>query len=243
MTEQPVDKPLAGSGSISDRVYAWLRQRILTGVVKPGELIDEKEISSRFSVSRTPVREAVKRLSDEHLVDIVAQSATRASQLDAESIREAYLIRRALEIESAAQAANVMTPGHVNALENIIDRHVATIKHERYVEAIDIDDEFHGYIAGISGLHKLWRTVEISKAQLDRCRHIMLPKFGEAETTIENHRRILSALTSADVELSRVAMKEHLDIAYQSSQTMLGAAELSFPLQPKPGGRGKKEIR
>jgi DNA-binding GntR family transcriptional regulator len=93
MNEQPGSQQLPGSGPISDRVYVWLRQRILAGDIKPGELIDEKNIGARFSVSRTPVREAVKRLSDEHLVDVVAQSATRAATLDKDAIHEAYLIR------------------------------------------------------------------------------------------------------------------------------------------------------
>ena len=240
MPEPDAHDKLAGGGSISDRVYTWLRQRILTGAIKPGELIDEKKISARFSVSRTPVREAVKRLSDEHLVDVVAQSATRASQLDSASIHEAFLIRRALEIESAAHAASAISMQHEEAIAEIIDRHVDTIDRKKFAAAIDIDDEFHAYIAGMSGLLRLWRTVEISKAQLDRCRHIMLPKFGEAETTIEHHRKILQALKTGDEKLSGAAMKAHLDSAYQSSVKMLGTTELSFPLEPKPGGRGKK---
>jgi len=177
--------------SRSQQIYEWLRNRILVGSIKPGELIDEKSITARFGVSRTPVREAVNRLKDEHLVDIVAQSATRASQLNSNSIREAFLIRRALEMESAAQAAVVMCQSHADSLAEIIEKHIRT--------------------------------------QLDRCRHIMLPRFGEAENTIEHHRRILRALNTGEAEQSRTAMKEHLDIAYQSSKSMLDASELSFP--------------
>jgi DNA-binding GntR family transcriptional regulator len=244
MNEQPGSQQLPGSGSISDRVYVWLRQRILTGDIKPGELIDEKNIGARFSVSRTPVREAVKRLSDEHLVDVVAQSATRAATLDKHAIHEAYLIRRALEMESAGQAAKAMSQQHTDALADIIERHVRTIAQKKYVKALEIDDEFHAYIAGISGLHRLWRTVEISKAQLDRCRHIMLPKFGEAETTIEQHRLVLRALNTNEEERSRNAMRDHLDIAYRSTRTMLNELlsepELSSPQTRKSGGRSRK---
>lgn len=232
-----------GAGFISDRVYAWLRKRILIGRIKPGELIDEKKISAQFSVSRTPVREAVKRLSDEHLLDIVAQSATRVSQLDSATIHEAYLIRRALETESAAQAASVVSTRHANHLEAIIERHIEAISQEKYIDAIAVDDEFHAYIATMSGLYRLWRTVEVSKAQLDRCRHIMLPKFGEAETTIDHHRRILSALITGNCEESRAAMKHHLDTAYASSRSQLLTTGLEFPLEPKPGGRVRKKQR
>ena len=63
-----------------------VRRMILTGAIKPGEVIDEKAIAAQLNVSRTPVREAVKRLSDEHLVEVVAQSGTRAARIDRKEI-------------------------------------------------------------------------------------------------------------------------------------------------------------
>ncbi|MBX2824349.1 MAG: GntR family transcriptional regulator [Gammaproteobacteria bacterium] len=225
---------------MSGQVYVMLRSLILTGSIKPGELIDEKLIASQLAISRTPVREAVKRLRDEHLVDVVAQSATRASQLESDSIHEAFLIRRALEMESAAQAAVAMEQRHADDLAAIIERHTRIIGSREYSKAIEIDDEFHAYIAGICGLSRLWRTVEISKAQLDRCRHILLPRFGQAEKTIEQHREILRALNTGDANKASAAMQRHLDFAYESAVTLLLSSELSFPLARKPGGRLRK---
>lgn len=226
--------------SMRDQVYELLRKLILTGKIKPGELIDEKAIALQLAISRTPVREAVKRLSDEHLVDVVAQSATRASQLDTDAIREAYLIRRALEMESAAQAAGRMTQKHTDALATIIDKQTRCIDDKAYANAIEVDDEFHAYVARISHLERLWQTIEISKAQLDRCRHIMLPRMGEAEKTIEQHREILRALNTNDSEKARLAMCTHLDYAYGASVALLEASNLEFPAERKPGGRLKK---
>ncbi|MFO1033241.1 MAG: GntR family transcriptional regulator [Hyphomicrobiales bacterium] len=67
-----------------DQIYDLLRAEIVTGTIPPGGVIDEKNIASALKVSRTPVREAVKKLSDEHLVEVVAQSGTRAAPLDRE---------------------------------------------------------------------------------------------------------------------------------------------------------------
>ena len=226
--------------SMRDQVYALLRNLILTGDIRPGELIDEKSIAAQLGISRTPIREAVKRLSDEHLVDVVAQSATRASQLDLKSIEEAFLIRRALEMESAAQASQAMTQAHTDALANIINNHTHAIENKQFARAIDIDDEFHCYIARINELDRLWQTIEVSKAQLDRCRHIMLPRTGQAEKTIEQHRVILRALNSADAKGARDAMQAHLNFAYESAINQLNTSELQFPQAPKPGGRIKK---
>ena len=226
--------------SMSGQVYALLHKLILTAEIKPGELISEKLIAAQLGISRTPIREAVKRLSDEHLVDIVAQSATRVSQLDLKSIEEAYLIRRALEMESAAQASQSITQVHADALAAIIEEHLRAITNKEYVKAIEIDDAFHAYIAGITELNRLWRTIEISKAQLDRCRHIMVPRVGQAEKTIEQHRVILRALNSGDSTKAREAMQSHLDFAYESAIKILKNTELNFPEAPKPGGRVRK---
>ena len=67
-----------------------VRALLLTGAIRPGEVIDEKAIAAQLNVSRTPVREAVKRLSDEHLVEVIAQSATRAARIDAKEIEESF---------------------------------------------------------------------------------------------------------------------------------------------------------
>lgn len=225
--------------SMRGQVYALLRKLILTAEYKPGELIDEKSIASDLGISRTPVREAVKQLSDEHLIDIVAQSATRASQLDLKFLEEAYLIRRALEMESAAQASQRMSQTHIDALDETINRHMLCIEKRQFSNAITIDDKFHSYIAGISNLDHLWQTVELSKAQLDRCRHIILPFAKQGEKTIQQHRAILKALRSADSEKARTAMQKHLDYAYNTAITKLKICELDFPQAPKRGGRSK----
>lgn len=227
------------SRSMRDQLYRVLRSCILTGKIKPGELIDEKGIAAQIKVSRTPVREAVKRLSDEYLVEIIAQSATRAARLDLDHIREAYLIRRALECESAAQAATGSTSRHEKMLRAIVERQARAIEQGRFIDAIALDDRFHRYISRITGLSRLWHTIEVSKAQLDRVRHIMLPKSGEAEATLKHHGLIIDAVMSGDSAAAAAAMRKHLDIAFSSALRMLEQTDLDFPPQPKPGGRQK----
>ena len=64
---------------LRDQVYDMLRERIITGRIAPGDTIDDKDIAAELGISRTPVREAIKKLSDERLVDVIAQSGTRAA--------------------------------------------------------------------------------------------------------------------------------------------------------------------
>lgn len=209
------------SRPLRDQIYPMIRSLLLTGAIRPGDVIDEKAIAAQLSVSRTPVREAVKRLVDEHLVDVIAQSATRAAGIDAKAIEECYLIRRALEMESAAQAAVHMTQEHADRLADILVLHARAVERRQFVEAIAHDDEFHRAITDISSLPRLWSTIEISKAQLDRCRHLMLPRAGQAEATLEQHREIIRALNSRDPAKAASAMRAHLDAAYRSTVAVL----------------------
>jgi GntR family transcriptional regulator, rspAB operon transcriptional repressor len=208
---------------LSEQVYDLLRQRIVTGQIAPGESIDDKQIAAELNISRTPVREAVKKLSDENLVDVVAQSGTRASRIDIHEVRQAFLIRRALEMESAASAASCTTANHIEVLTQILESHERLISQRKYVEAIAADDQFHRSIAAMSNLNRLWTIIDISKAQLDRCRHKMLPRPGEAEATIKQHKFIIKAVASGDDEAARLAMATHLDSAFANTMKVLAA--------------------
>ena len=209
------------SRPLRDQIYPLVRGLILSGIIRPGEVIDEKAIAAQLDVSRTPVREAVKRLSDERLVDVVAQSGTRASKMDRKAIEESFLIRRALEMESASQAAQRMAQEHADRLHDILARHERAVDKRQFAEAIARDDEFHHAIAEISDLPRLWSTIEISKAQLDRCRHMMLPRAGQAEATLEQHREIIRGLNSRDPAKAAAAMKAHRAAAYRSTVAVL----------------------
>src|ERR1700682_5272572 len=99
-------------GPLREQIYRMIRRMILTGEFAPGLVIDEKAIALKLGVSRTPVREAVKKLSDENLVDVRAQSATAIAAIDRKLIHEAFLIRRALEVESIGIAAGRVPKQH-----------------------------------------------------------------------------------------------------------------------------------
>lgn len=206
---------------LSEQIYVLLRKLIVTGQIQPGQTFDEKAFALKFGTSRTPVREAIKKLTDENLVVVAAQSGTRAAKIDIKEVEQAFIIRRALEIESAASAARNMKKGDIAALREILAAHAMAIKHKNYGEAIAHDDLFHALIAEISNMPRLWRTIEISKAHLDRCRHMMLPRPGEAVATLEQHKNIIQALSSKDPNKARAAMAQHLEQAYANTRQVL----------------------
>jgi DNA-binding GntR family transcriptional regulator len=205
------DLPLDRGRPLRDQIYEILRGMIVTGELRPGAVIDEKAIAARFRVSRTPVHEAVKKLADEHLVQVRAQSGTTVARIDRHEVVGAHVIRRALEAESAALAAARMNPARLARLMDIQGRFDEAVARRAFAEALVHDDGFHRAIAEIAGYPMLWRAVEVSKAQLDRCRHAVLPQPGEAAVTLAEHRAILEALDSGEPEAARRAMQVHLD--------------------------------
>jgi GntR family transcriptional regulator, rspAB operon transcriptional repressor len=208
---------------LREQAYALIRQLILSNIIAPGEVVDEKRIAAHLNISRTPVREALKKLSDEHLIDIVAQSGTRAAQIDRHEVEQAFLIRRALETEAAAQAATRMTDDHADRLNQILKSQTRALEERKFTEAIAHDDAFHRYIADISNLPRLWGAVEICKGQLDRCRHMMLPRPGAGQQTLTHHRRIILALLTGDPEKARTEMARHLEVSFYNAAHVLDA--------------------
>jgi DNA-binding GntR family transcriptional regulator len=228
------------SASLRDQIYELLRMRIVIGVMRPGQVVNEIEIAAQLGLSRTPVREAVKRISDEGLIVIRAQNGTFVADFSRAALDEAYLIRQALEFESVRRAAVKASPDDIDKLEDTIAAHETAIKRHRFPEAIRLDDMFHRQIAEISSLSMLWKAVDISKAQMDRGRHLALPHPGMGEVTIAQHEAIVAALRKGDRVQAGRAMKEHLDTSLQNTLLLLDQARQMSGSEDLPAeGNGK----
>lgn len=202
--------PLKRGVALSEQVYHVVRGLIVSGRMRPGEAVVESSIAARLGVSRTPVREALKRISDEGLIEVFAQSGTFIAPISRKALEEAYIIRTALEAESVARAAGRLTEAAAEAFEDNIAAHERAIKRRQFADAIRLDDTFHRMIAEVNGLHMLWRAVDVSKAQMDRGRHLAIPEPGLGAVTLSQHRAILDAMRAGDGDAAAAAMREHL---------------------------------
>lgn len=206
---------------LSDQVYTLVRKAIVLGHLPPGAPINEPEIAGRLGISRTPVREAVKKVSDEGLIEVFAQHGTFVCDIRRAQVEEAYIIRIALEGESVMRAAATITPRQLQDIEDIHQAHETAVRRARYDEAIARDDDLHRTIAEVNGLHMLWKVVDITKAQMDRCRLQTLPDPGAGLQTIAQHRAIIDALAGGNPEVARQAMTQHLATSLQNTQRYL----------------------
>ena len=204
------DKPQAKS----DQIYEYLRRAIVRLDLEPGAPLQEKDISERFDVSRTPVREALQRLAEEDLVDILPHSGTWVSRISFQVAEEGFVLRRALEVESVRKAAELATAPDSAMLDASIARMRAIITAGRLEDYLEEDDCFHAAIARISGYPRIWKFITLAKVHLDRMRQLSAPVPGHLADVTEQHAAIAQAVQRNNAMQAELAMRIHLDTSF-----------------------------
>ncbi len=143
---------VTNAGAIFDRLYA----DILALRMPPGMLLQEKRIAEEFNVSRTPVREALLRLSEGGLVDIYPQSGTVVSRVPVSAIPEAVVVRKSLEGTTVERAAEVATAADIDRLNSIISRQRSLAALGDTSAFHEEDEAFHEAVAEIAGYPGIW---------------------------------------------------------------------------------------
>ncbi|MFS8146608.1 GntR family transcriptional regulator [Rhizobium sp. BR 249] len=197
---------VTAAGAIYERLHA----DIVSLRMPPGMLLQEKRIAEDFGVSRTPVREALLRLSEGGLVDIFPQSGTVVSRVPVSAIPEAVVVRKALEGTTVEMAAQIATPADIARLDVIIARQRAYAAAGDVLSFHEEDEAFHEAIAQVSGYPGIWTILKTVKVQIDRARRLTLPALGRAGNVVHEHTIIRDALTAHDAAGARDAMIHHL---------------------------------
>lgn len=198
----------------AEQIYLLLRQAIVHLEMPPGAVISEKDLCVAFSVSRTPLREALQRLADEDLVEIFPHSGTYVSRISFKVAQEGFVIRRALEIESARAAAQRISDQGVNDLKLIIAEMRVILERNTLNQYIDVDDAFHSAIANSSGYPRVWKFISLAKVHLDRMRQLSAPVPGHLAMVTDQHEAIVHALQNHSPDQAELAMRIHLDSSF-----------------------------
>lgn len=197
--------------SAARRVYLQLRQRIVDMTLVPGTRIVERDIADELGISRTPVHEAVQRLADEGLIEVVPRSGTFVARIPLDALEEAMLVRHALETAIIEKAAERNSPEGLARLNAILDLQAVA------VDATDLrafhrsDEMFHAALAELSGYPGVWPIILQAKTQIDRYRQLTLPLAGRLGEVLIEHRAVVDAIASGDPALAVHAMRDHLD--------------------------------
>jgi DNA-binding GntR family transcriptional regulator len=199
------------AATASARIYSDLRAQLVSLQRRPGEVVSEAEIALSYGVSRTPVREAILKLSDEGLLEIFPQSGIFVSRIPVAALPEAIIIRKALEETTARLAAERATSSQILNLHSIVERQrEASAAKDRDVFH-QADEMFHATIAEVAGYPGIWTLIQQVKVHVDRYRRLTLPQEGRIARTITEHEAILAGIEAHDPAVARTAMEFHLE--------------------------------
>ncbi len=210
------------------QIYEFMRRGIILLEMAPGSAIIEKDICLANGVSRTPVREAVQKLADEGLVIVVPQSGTYVSRISFQLAEEGFIIRRALEIEGVRRAALRRDDTALARLDSILDRMRQILADNTLKTYLSADDDFHGSIAELSGMTRLWRYISMAKVDLDRMRQLSAPIPGHLERVTQQHEQIVQAIRRGSADQAELAMRIHLESSFEVMASIIKGSDHLF---------------
>lgn len=192
-----------------EAIQADIRQDIIVLRLMPGIRMSENELARRFGTSRTPVREALFRLVDEGLIEVLPQRGTFVSRISMRAVKKARFVREAMEVAIIRHAAECgLSPARLRTLDEVIaEQEAAADEPERFTRA---DDAFHRALADGIEAGDIWGVVEREKAQLDRLRFLSLPNVTPVDTLIAQHKAMLAAVRAGNIARSEAATRKHL---------------------------------
>ena len=192
-----------------EEVAERLRNSIFSHEYAPGAWIDEQSIAAEYGISRTPMREAIKVLAAEGLITMKMRRGAYVTEVSKSDLNQIFTVLALLEGQACREAATKATEKQLEALDSIHLKLERAAADRNLDEFFVINQSFHEKIQEISSNPWMKRTIDDLKKVLKLQRRDSLSKRGRMESSLLEHRKILSALLARDPDLSEKLMKEH----------------------------------
>ncbi|KZM54464.1 GntR family transcriptional regulator [Aeribacillus pallidus] len=198
--------------SIHAQVTNIIRQAIVSGQLAMGEKLSEAALAQKLGVSRTPVREALKQLQREGLVEIIPRVGTCVTKPTEKEITELFALKEVLEGLAAGHMAQREKVPELQELIKAMEDMDEAAKNRNIDDYVEANDRFHDAIIRGSGNSKLLYHFNLLINQLPYRRfvYMTLDQPQRLEKSVEEHRRIVEAITSGDHQLAEKMMREHV---------------------------------
>jgi DNA-binding GntR family transcriptional regulator len=197
--------------TLREQVAGHLRKSILCGDIKPGEKINEVEVARQLSISRGPVREALRQIEQEGFLSYAPNKGCTVITMSPRNMAELYLLRSALEILAVQAYEGQMRESSVRGLQEKCDNLHGAAQKNDLAMVVEIDQEFHGAIvreAGLPMLFKTWSGFDGGNAAIYYTMYNsdLLPSQQHLK---DNHQVIVDAFASGDTEKIVATIREH----------------------------------
>ena len=195
--------------SLADQIFEKLESDILTGKYKRGTMLTELGLSEEMGVSRTPVREALKRLEQEHIVENRGKGVEVLGISDTDA-GIMFDIRIKVEGMAAAACAKNITPEQIQELKDILELQEFYTDKQDTDRIKSLDSNFHEKIYEFSGSSVFYDTLEPLHNKLQKVRRTSLSNPERAEISCREHRAILDAIADGNTSVAETAMENHV---------------------------------
>lgn len=221
----------------TDQIHRSLRADILSAALLPGAAMSEARMALQFGVSRTPVREAFKRLVEEGFLVVVPQVGTFVAPIDLAAVYDSQFVRETLECRTVALAAERIDAEGRARLDALVAQQASAMQAGDRVAFFRHDEAFHAELSRLAGHPSVWSMIEAVKAQLDRVRCLSLETPAWSDMILGEHRTIAAHVASGDAAGAQTAMRAHLRTVFDAIETIAQAHIDAFDksrLAPQP---------
>lgn len=198
----------------ADRAYAWMRERIISGAFAPRAHLKEEVLAARIGTSRTPVRDALRRLAGEGLVAMERDRGTYVAEFSPDEIDEIFVLRAGLEAYAAARAAKRITAPQIARLERLADEMEVALdrRDERFARFAALNNEFHLAVLEAARSPRLATlVVPLVNIPIVLLKHYnWQPGRVDIARSNREHRELIEALRAGDALRARKRMHAHI---------------------------------
>ena len=195
---------------LRDVVFLTLRQAILSGVLKPGERLMELHLAHQLGVSRTPVREAIRKLEQEGLARTLPRRGALVADITRTDLEDVLEVRMALEVLAVQKACSTITPDQLEKLAQAAEGFEQSLAQEDLTAAAQADELFHEIICDATGNRRLMQLLYTLRSQIYRYRLENLKNPRSHAELVREHRMILQALQDHDESQAKKAVRMHI---------------------------------
>ncbi len=198
---------------LRELVCEHIREAIINGTFAPGERLMEIQMADEMGVSRTPVREAIRKLEMEGFVVMIPRRGTYVSNMSIKDINDVYEIRISLDTLAAGLAAERISDEELEELQRLLVKVGAAIEKNDMAKVVEADIEFHDVLYKASRNERLRNIINNLREQITVIRGVSMRYPGRLKDTQDEHRRLVESISARNVEKSQEMARIHLENA------------------------------
>ncbi len=201
---------------IRDIVYELLRKAILAGKIKPGERIVENDYAEMFHTSRTPIREALRKLEMEGFVEYLPRKGVIVKGFSLSDIIEIYEIRKSLECLAIRHVVAKISGQEIDQIRAIVREMEKANQEDNIEQLVTICQQFHDTILHTSSMPRLTSMINTLQDYLERFKRVTLEKPKRRGNAIKEHQEIFRAIDQRDVNKAEELISQHIEASKQA---------------------------